>query len=1165
MMSKKVHPGRAAGLISRAGCAVSILAISAFAVSSLQADPIYWQSGTVQVNARTAQDLAGSFAALAQRGSDRHVVVQFNQPIDEDLKADLAAKGLKLLSYLGSNSFFAFLDSDRIDAPAISATGVVNDVLAIKPVWKMHSYLAQGNVPLWAVVSGMKGLTEEELADPGKRLAVAASQENPVVGAYVLFHKDVSLHGVADSVVRQHGARVRSYLESINGLVIELPYSEIESLVEEDAVSFIEPPLPGFKVLNDSNRARVGAETLWSPPYGLDGSGVSVLVYDGGTALASHLDFQGRAHVRDSSGTHYHSTHVAGTIGGAGVANPAYKGMAPGVTIESYGFEQEGGLHQGFLYTDPGDLEADYTEAITVYGADISNNSIGTNTAWNGFPCEWEGNYGVTANLIDSIVRGDVTGEPFRIVWANGNERGGACGSLYHTTAPPACGKNHITVGALNSNDDSMTDFSSWGPTDDGRIKPDVSAPGCQSNGDGGVTSCSDSSNSAYTTLCGTSMASPTVCGVGALLLQEFRNQYPGEPDFRNSTLKAILAQTGQDNGNTGPDYQFGYGSVRAQPAADVIRDGNFLESELSQGETVMFMVIVNPGDTELKVTLAWDDVPGEPDVLPNLVNDLDLKVFDPSGVQHYPWTLDPANPSAPAVRNQEDHVNNIEQVVIDAPTPGAYRVEIYGYNVPMGPQSFSAVATPALVACSPTGVASLDRVKYQCAATAGLQVVDCDLNTDDNVVDTVDVVVRSSTEFTGETVTLVETDPASSAFAGSIDLSTTDAPGVLHVSEGDFVTLQYIDADDGQGGSNVLVTATATVDCTAPVISNVQVTDIGPREATITFTTNEPARSTVHYGDACGPFMPGEAGEAVYSTDHSIHLTGLQDNHTYFFNVDTEDQAGNMVTDDNNGNCYTFDTPDIPDYFTEEWSAGFDLDGKMLTFVPDGSVDRYHGCVEDISSLPTDPTGGVNLSLSDDDFRSVSVGGGNSVYLYGQAFTTYYVGSNGYITFGGGDTTYSESLSEHFSMRRIAPFFDDLNPSNGGTISYKTLSDRVAVTWQNVPEYSAEGSNTFQVEMFYDGTIRISWNGMTASDCVAGLSEGAGMPADFVASDLSALGPCVPDIPGDLNGDGCVDQTDLGILLSAYGNSADGDIDGDGDTDQSDLGILMSHYLDGC
>ncbi|MDH3786724.1 MAG: S8 family serine peptidase, partial [Acidobacteriota bacterium] len=229
---------------------------------------------------------------------------------------------------------------------------------------------------------------------------------------------------------------------------------------------YVEPPLPPFDELNDSARTIIGAQAAQDPPHGLTGAGVSVLVYDGGK-MASHPDFGTRLTIgmSDTAGISDHSTHVGGTIGGDGTSSTGqYRGMAPAVDLVSYGFEQEGGLQQGFLYTDPGDLEADYTEALALYGVDLSNNSIGTNTAPNGYPCEWEGNYGATGALIDEIVRGSL-GDPFRVIWANGNERQGSarCGSTYLTTAPPACAKNHITVGAMNSNDDSTTDFTSWG------------------------------------------------------------------------------------------------------------------------------------------------------------------------------------------------------------------------------------------------------------------------------------------------------------------------------------------------------------------------------------------------------------------------------------------------------------------------------------------------------------------------------------------------------------------------------------------------------------------------------------------------------------------------------------------------------------------------------
>ena len=789
--------------------------------------------------------------------------------------------------------------------------------------------------------------------------------------------------------------------------------------------------------------------------------------------------------------------------------------MAPGVIMESYGFEQEGGLQQGFLYTDPGDIEDDYSEAISVHGAHISNNSIGTNTAPNGYPCEWEGNYGATGVLIDTIVRGDgsnpLFSSPFRVVWANGNERNsGRCGTTYHTTAPPACAKNHITVGAINSNDDSVTDFTSWGPTDDNRLKPDISAPGCQTSDDYDVTSCSSSGG--YTGKCGTSMASPTVCGLGALLLQDFRAHYPGEPDFRNSTLKVFLAHTAVDIAEPGPDYKSGYGSVRIQPAVDLMRSGNFLENQIGQGDIYTVAVIVAPGDDQLKVTLAWDDVPGTANVSPVLVNDLDLRVFDSTDTEYFPWTLGGlADPSAPAVRTQADHVNNIEQVVIDSPTPGAYRVEIYGYNVPQGPQPFSLTATPYLVNCSSQGTATLNRPKYPCAETATLQVVDCDLNTSDSVIDTVDVLIASTSEPTGEVVTLTETAAESAAFLADIELSTTDAVGVLWIASGDVITLTYNDADDGTGQPAV-VTDTAVVDCQGPIISYIHVDEVNPRDATISFHTDEPAQATIHYGLACGSLNESQSVSG-YRTSHTITLTGLQDGLTYYFAVEAIDEAGNSATDNHGGDCYQFTTLEIPDFYTELFDASDnDIDNIRLKFTPNGSNDFYAGCTEEIDALPTDPSTGTGMTFTpndDDGYAQLSLTGGATISLYGQSYSTFYVGTNGYITFDHGETSTSESFSNHFATPQISAMYDDLDPGAGGTISWEQFADRVVVTYLNVAEYSSGVPNTFQIEIYFDGTISLNYLTVSITDGLVGLSDGGGVDPDFMESDLSTMLAC--------------------------------------------------------
>ncbi len=199
-------------------------------------------------------------------------------------------------------------------------------------------------------------------------------------------------------------------------------------------------------------------------------------------------------------------------------------------------------------------------------------------------------------------------------------------------------------------------------------------------------------------------------------------------------------------------------------------------------------------------------------------------------------------------------------------------------------------------------------------------------------------------------------------------------------------------------------------------------------------------------------------------------------------------------------------------DHFTESFdSSDNDLDNLTVTFVPDGSASFYRACTEDAAGFPTDPSGGTTLYLGDDAYVEVGLSGGAQVSLYGSSESVFYVGSNGYVTFGWGDHDYNESLEEHFSMRRISGLYDDLNPASGGTVSWKQVADRVAVTYENVPEYGAANPNSFQIEMFFSGTIRITWLGIAAADGIAGLSAGAGMPPLFLESDLSAMGACGP------------------------------------------------------
>lgn len=681
---------------SRVACVV-LMAGTAWGVAGMRArGEVAWRSETAgnpaavaaileaqRLEAHGPVDRASVEAELrglkAGLRTAHRMVVSFSGALTEAQRSALEADGIRVLSWLGGGSYFATVQPGRLDPAGASGVGGMRSIQEIRPEWKMHPALAQGPIPDWAVLN---------------------DQPDPMIGVYAVFHDDVSLAD-ARAVAALHGAQVRDSLESINALVLELPESHLTELVTDEDVQWVEPPLPRMSGTNAENRALTQADLMQVAPYDLDGTGVTVMEYDAGTAYASHVDLAGHVFVRDFSGEHYHSTHVAGTIGGNGTAIYNNRGMAPGVTIESYGFEYDG--TETFLYTNPGDIESDYSAAFNTYGAVIANNSIGTNTETNGFPCSIQGDYGVTSQLLDEIVDGSL-GVPVRICWAAGNERQGSRCDVegygqYYSSAPPSLAKNTIGVGAVNSNDDSMTSFSSWGPADDGRLKPDICAPGCQSNGDFGVTSCDDVSTTAYRVLCGTSMATPTTTGCSALLLEDYKAQFPARELPMNSTLKALLIQGAVDRGNVGPDYQFGWGSIRIKDTIDFMRTDRFVEDMVDQDGTVTVLVTVDPGDPNLKITLAWDDAPGTPNVSPALVNDLDLVVHDPNGTRYYPWTLDPLAPGVPAVQSAEDHLNNVEQVFVDAPIAGVWTVDIRGTSVPQGPQTFSlASSAPPIV-----------------------------------------------------------------------------------------------------------------------------------------------------------------------------------------------------------------------------------------------------------------------------------------------------------------------------------------------------------------------------------------------------------------------------------------------------------------------------------
>jgi len=617
--------------------------------------------------------------ALSQAGGQIHVLLQMDHIPTPEERAALAAQHIELQEYVPQRAWIAL-----VPAAGVAALAARPGIRWVGP-WdvtdKLSPRVQTGDFAGWAV------------------------HESGRVQVMVLLHADVSL-AEGETLAATHGGIVAGSISTPRALTVWIMPENLPALAAEEGVLWIEEGTPPLTPTNDDARRTLGVDTLHAAPYGLDGSGVKLFVFDGGR-VDSHAALSGRLTYVDSApfdNTYHHPTHVAGTAAGDGTDSPSgrnLKGMAPAASIYSAGYQQTGGTM--LFWDNAGDIEADYATARNTYDVDLATNSIGSNTAGNGYDCDREGDYGVSSSMIDGIVRGDniAVGTPYIVIWANGNERTGTngtdygrCGSNYHTTAPPSCAKNPIHVGATNSDGDSMTSFSSWGPCDDGRLKPTVSGPGCESgraSGEGYIYSTL--TGSTYGGMCGTSMATPAVAGVASLAIEQYRNS-TGNPAARpsNALMKAWLIHTARDLGNDGPDYVYGYGEVDAVAVVDLITStANYTNSIISaSGVTDTYTYHVPEDASEFKVSLAWDDYAATAFAVNALVNDLDLQVQAPGGTIIYPFSLDPSNPENLATATGPNTRDNQEQVVVQNPAAGVWMVRVRGTSVPQAPQSYA-------------------------------------------------------------------------------------------------------------------------------------------------------------------------------------------------------------------------------------------------------------------------------------------------------------------------------------------------------------------------------------------------------------------------------------------------------------------------------------------
>ncbi len=585
------------------------------------------------------------------------------------------------------------------------------------------------------------------LADPAIRLSRPADRALAV-------RRIAAIQNTRREVARERAAQ--------RGLPIRrvLPNGRVQEIVEFRG----ERPL--YRTTDNTNAAiSTGADLLRTSPHVLSGSGVTIGMWDGGSGRSTHQEFGSRMVVMDGSPAIDHATHVGGTMVASGVVASS-RGMASSAIVHSYDWNQDLSEMTSRGATAPGDPGRIY----------LSNHSYGYVSGWNyvnNSTRVWEwygsgtgstssedefGRYNTYARDSDSLAYN----APYYLMFRSaGNERidnpssgqtvslfpGGSVVAYDPTLHPAGDGryrggfdtigfdalaKNVITIGSTTDAVTSgvrdttkavVSSFTSWGPTDDGRIKPDITA-----NGDG-IYSTYGGSNTAYGNMSGTSMSSPNAAGSAALLIQQFGTLFPGKA-MRAATLKGLLIHTAEDRGNVGPDYKYGWGLMNVKAGADLIQDHfsfpakqRLTESNVNTSSTSQTHSFVWDGASPITATLSWTDpaggaLSGTDNRTPRLVNNLHLKIIAPDGSEYYPFvmpfvgTWTQASMDLPAITGV-NNTDNLEQVrVATPPVTGTYRAIVtYSGTLVNSSQNYSLLLSGSSVEAAPPAPLSVTAV----------------------------------------------------------------------------------------------------------------------------------------------------------------------------------------------------------------------------------------------------------------------------------------------------------------------------------------------------------------------------------------------------------------------------------------------------------------------
>jgi subtilisin family serine protease len=658
------------------------------------------------------------FARDARPG--RHVLVTPQQSLTAADRAELEAKGIRLLRPAANGRFLARVAAGASDA----RIAAVEDIRAND---KLHPSVMReiGQGHAWTNVN-------------------------------IYFFDDVQFDDARQSILAAGGALEDLFavrFAPMNRVKAKIAPASLGALAADDRVLLV-TALRGFepRTHNALSASLSSVDKVHAAPYGLTGAGVSVSLFELAEGQANHVEFQGRNTVFATGGASSdktHATHVAGTIGAVG-ARPEAKGMAPGVTISQFCVDASSN-------TCTTDWLIEKDTKLKARNVIIDNNSWGFVLGWGsasgGYPvwnetADYFGQYDFefTAPIDEMTIEHGIlfvhsagndgngqalgsNGEHRHVRNKNskdvitdkvfcyskngtGTDCGGNCspgpeyceitkhqallGLPYDTLSMTGSAKNAVTVGAVDSAKRALS-LSSGGPTKDGRLKPDLVARG------GNVFSSAPTD--AYATASGTSMAAPVVTGIAALITEQWRKTF-NNANPKPHELKALLIAGTDEIGERGPDYQYGYGLVNAKKSVDLVKPAHVNTFSIAQQGQVVEIPITVQTRGDVRVVLQWSD---PPIILPDrstakvLVNDLDMIVFRQGGASGararaahrtaYPWVLDPSRPSR-AAGVGANRVDNTEVIDLYGAEPGTYIVRVMGTALVQGPQEATVVTS---------------------------------------------------------------------------------------------------------------------------------------------------------------------------------------------------------------------------------------------------------------------------------------------------------------------------------------------------------------------------------------------------------------------------------------------------------------------------------------